>query len=69
MFPLLRNDFHASEKERIRHWEKCLKGLWNIPEPPEGWDQIARMRDEQGLNKWPVCATLKESFTQLTAFD
>ena len=53
MLPVL-SDYHASEKERIRHWEKCLVALWKMPEPPEGWAEAARLRDEQGLTKYPV---------------
>ena len=59
MHPTL-SDFHASDEERIKHWEKCLVGVWNIPEPPPGWAEIARVRDEQGLTKYPVCATFGE---------
>ena len=53
MYPVLK-DHYASEKARIRHWEKCLVALWNMPEPPEGWAEAARLRDEQGLTKYPV---------------
>ena len=53
MYPVLK-DHRASEKERIRYWEKCLVALWKMPEPPEGWAEAARLRDEQGLTKYPV---------------
>ena len=60
MYPIVKN-FHASDEERFKHWEKCLVGIWDIPEPPPGWAEVARMRDEQGLTKYPVCATFGES--------
>lgn len=53
-------DFHASDEERFKHWEKCLVGIWDFSEPPPGWAEVARMRDEQGLTKYPVCATFGE---------
>ena len=53
MLPVL-SDYHANEKERIRYWEKCLVALWKMPEPPEGWAEAARLRDEQGLTKYTV---------------
>lgn len=58
------NDFHASDEERIQHWEKCLIYAWEIPEPPEGWELVGRLRDEQGLNKYPICATFNEVASQ-----
>ena len=53
MYPVLK-DHRANEKERIRYWEKCLVVLWKMPEPLEGWAEAARLRDEQGLTKYPV---------------
>ena len=42
----------ATEKERILHWETCLKYLWEIPEPPEGWLIALDLRDRAGLTKY-----------------
>ena len=43
----------ATEKERILYWEHCLKYLWKMPEPPEGWKKALEIRDRAGLTKYP----------------
>jgi len=52
MYPSL-SDLKATDKQRVLHWERCLVGLWKIPEPPVGWKESLRLRDEQGLTKYP----------------
>ena len=47
-----RDALNATEKERILHWEKCLEHLWDIPEPPEGWQIALDLRDRAGLTKY-----------------
>jgi hypothetical protein len=49
IYPCL-TDPGATEKQRIRHWERCVNQI--LDEPDEGWKEALQLRDENGLTKY-----------------
>ena len=49
IYPCL-TDRGATEKQRIRHWERCVNQIFE--EPPEGWREALQLRYENGLTKY-----------------
>ena len=49
IYPCL-TDRGATEKQKIRHWERCVNQI--LDEPDEGWKEALQLRDENGLTKY-----------------